>query len=41
MSHTRYRVGSRKESFPPNTWTESTARWGCSGLVKMRLTLWL
>ena len=23
MSHTRYRVGSRKESFPPDTWTES------------------
>ena len=23
MSHTRSRVGSRKESFPPITWTES------------------
>jgi len=23
MSHTRYRVGSRMESFPPITWTES------------------
>ena len=23
MSHTHYRVGSRKESFPPITWTES------------------
>ena len=39
MSHTRQRVGSRKESFPPSTWTESGQTPVLPTIVKQPQTL--